>query len=141
MLSGGPAKNAGVSSGSQYSMSCATLRATPSLIEIVALAKTLWEVRPMTNFISRFRAALLVLGFLFAATTAAVSVSTPAHAELRQCVAQTFCPQTGRLISCAVYADPFYGQTCTFEFKYGYGVRCQGWDLFGSWAVYQDYCF
>lgn len=39
-----------------------------------------------------------------------------------------------------VYANPFYGQSCTFEFQHGYGVRCTGWDVYGRWVVFQDYC-
>ena len=62
------------------------------------------------------------------------------NTALTQCAAQAFCPQSGRTVSCTVYADTFRGQTCTYEAQFGYGVRCRGWDLAGNWVVYQDYC-
>ena len=80
---------------------------------------------------------LVVFGFVFLALSA---VTSPAQAALQNCFAQAFCPQTGRMTSCLVYADPFLGQSCTYEFQQGYGVRCTGWDIYGRWVVYQDYC-
>jgi len=71
---------------------------------------------------------------------AAMAFANQAHAGLQSCYASTFCPLTGRSVACQVYADPFLGQSCTFEFRHGYGVRCTGWDVFGRWVVFQDYC-
>ncbi|MBU6376433.1 MAG: hypothetical protein KGQ59_10590 [Bdellovibrionales bacterium] len=71
---------------------------------------------------------------------AAMAFANQAHAVVHSCYARAFCPQTGRAVSCMVYSDPFYGQSCSYESKLGYGVRCTGWDLYGNWVVYQDYC-
>ena len=71
---------------------------------------------------------------------AAVAFANQSHAALQSCYATAFCPQTGRSVACQVYANPFLGQSCTFEFSHGYGVRCTGWDVFGRWVVFQDYC-
>lgn len=59
---------------------------------------------------------------------------------LQQCAAQAYCPQRGRFVTCTVYADPVLGQSCTYETRYAYGVRCRGWDLLGRWVVFEDYC-
>jgi hypothetical protein len=79
--------------------------------------------------------------FLMVAGMASLAASQAgAGVALQQCSAQAFCPQTGRFVSCTVYSDPVYGQSCTYETRLGYGVRCTGWDLAGRWVVYQDYC-
>ena len=85
---------------------------------------------------------LLVVGILTAAAQLAFASEQEFAAQLglAQCSAQAFCPQTGRFVACTVYADNFRGQTCSYESRYAYGVRCSGWDLAGRWVVYQDYC-
>ncbi len=70
----------------------------------------------------------------------AASAPATSGVAVHQCVAQAFCPQTGRTVSCTVFSDPVYGQSCTYEARLGYGVRCTGWDVFGRWVVFQDYC-
>ncbi len=71
---------------------------------------------------------------------AAMAFASQSHAAIQTCYAQAFCPQTGRTVACRVYADPFFGQSCTYEYKLGYGVRCTGWDVYGGWVVFEDYC-
>jgi hypothetical protein len=79
----------------------------------------------------------LVFGLI---AVAAMAFASQAHAALQSCYASAFCPQTGRTVSCMVYANPYYGQSCTYEFQTGVGVRCTGWDIYGRWVVFQDYC-
>ena len=74
---------------------------------------------------------LLFVALLFVAQSAEALVL---------CETRTFCPQTGRVVACGVYAEPIYGQRCYVENWYGYGVRCHGWDVFGNWVVYESYC-
>ena len=86
---------------------------------------------------------LLVAGFSLMTVSAQARASEELAADamaVQQCSAQAFCPQTGRVVACTVYSDPVYGQSCTWESRIGYGVRCTGWDVFGRWVVYQDYC-
>jgi len=78
-----------------------------------------------------------VLGLI---AIAAVAFSNTSHAAPTLCQAEALCPQTGRVLRCAVYADPWFGQSCTYEAQVGYGVRCTGWDVYGRWVVFQDYC-
>lgn len=80
------------------------------------------------------------IALVVAGIASLVASQAQAGILVRQCAAQAFCPQTGRTVACLVYSDPFYGQSCTFEARMGYGVRCTGWDLAGRWVVYQDYC-
>ncbi|MFN7684064.1 MAG: hypothetical protein ACK5QT_01450 [Oligoflexia bacterium] len=66
--------------------------------------------------------------------------SLAAQLGLTQCTAHAYCPQSGRTAACIVYANPALGQTCTWDARYAFGVRCTGWDVFGRWVVYQDHC-
>ncbi|MEN9723114.1 MAG: hypothetical protein RJB38_1100 [Pseudomonadota bacterium] len=82
---------------------------------------------------------LFAVGFGLIAL-AAVVFAKQSHAALYSCYANAFCPQTGRTASCMVYANPYLGQQCTYEYQTGVGVRCTGWDSFGRWVVFEDYC-
>jgi hypothetical protein len=87
--------------------------------------------------------AILVLALVVSAfsATSAMAWYYPNYAtSLNYCAAQTFCPQSGRNVSCYVYADAYRGIYCTQEWAFGYGVRCTGYDVFGNWVVYGVSC-